>query len=54
MKVLHLRPMPALDFRADISLQRGAETLDLLDSVRYGQQPDGPDSGAGGPAPSGE
>jgi len=38
MKVLHLRPMPTLEFEADDSLARGARTLDLLDQIRHEQQ----------------
>jgi ribosome-binding factor A len=33
MKVLHLRPMPHLDFRRDESLAQGARTLDLLEEL---------------------
>jgi ribosome-binding factor A len=52
MKVLHLRPMPFLEFLADDSLARGARTLDLLDKIRDEREPDDPQSGAGGrPAP---
>jgi ribosome-binding factor A len=47
MKVLHLRPMPALDFRADDSLARGARTLDLLEQIRHEQEDDSPSPGAG-------
>jgi ribosome-binding factor A len=43
MKVLHLRPMPTLEFQADDSLARGARTLDLLDQIRHEQEDsDGP------------
>ena len=52
MKVLHLRPMPFLEFVADDSLARGARTLDLLDKIRDERESDDPQSGAGGrPAP---
>jgi ribosome-binding factor A len=34
MKVLHLRPMPSLEFRIDEALARGSHTLDLLDEIR--------------------
>jgi ribosome-binding factor A len=54
MKVLHLRPMPTLEFHPDESLAQGAHTLDLLDKIRHGQDPDEPGSGEGTPAPSGE
>ena len=38
MKVLHLRPVPELDFRDDQSLARAARTLDLLDQIRHEQE----------------
>jgi ribosome-binding factor A len=38
MKVLHLRPMPHLDFRTDESLARGAHTLDLLEQLEHEQE----------------
>jgi len=34
MRVLHLRPMPALEFEMDRSLEQGMRTLDLLDQIR--------------------
>jgi len=46
MKVLHLRPMPILDFQADDSLARGARTLDLLERIAHEQEDDDPRSGA--------
>jgi ribosome-binding factor A len=52
MKVLHLRPMPFLEFELDRSLARGAETLDLLDQIRHEQEHNGPGSGPGGAADS--
>ena len=52
MKVLDLRPMPVLEFRADDSLARGARTLDLLDQIRHEQEDDDPREGAGDPADS--
>jgi len=33
MKVLHLRPMPSLEFHLDESLERGSHTLDILDQI---------------------
>jgi len=47
MHALHLRPMPALDFRLDDSLALGAHTLDILDQIRdERQEPDrGPEPG---------
>ncbi|MDH4178968.1 MAG: 30S ribosome-binding factor RbfA [Armatimonadota bacterium] len=42
MKVLHLRPMPVLDFRADQSLARAARTLELLDQISHEQDNDEP------------
>lgn len=38
MHVLHLRPMPTLDFRMDESLALGAHTLDILDHLHHEQQ----------------
>jgi ribosome-binding factor A len=35
MKVLHLRPMPVLEFAVDRSLARGSRTLDILDRIRH-------------------
>jgi len=34
MRVLHLRPIPFLEFENDESLARGARTLDLLEHIR--------------------
>jgi len=45
MRVLHLRPMPVLEFDLDASLARGARTLDLLDQVRHEQEDDDPRAG---------
>ena len=45
MKVLHLRPMPILDFEADDSLARGARTLDLLERIAHEHRDDDPRSG---------
>ncbi len=47
MHVLHLRPMPSLDFRLDDSLALGEHTLDILDRIRHEQQKpdDGPQPG---------
>ena len=50
MKVLHLRPMPALEFEADAAFARGARTLDLLDQIRHEQQDSGSRSGASDPS----
>ena len=48
MKVLHLRPMPTLQFHADLSLAEGARVLDLLDRIRDEQEDDhADDAGAG-------
>ena len=42
MNVLHLRPMPTLDFRLDESLALGTHTLDVLDHIRHEhQEPNG-------------
>jgi len=38
MDVLHLRPMPRLEFKLDESLERGSRTLDLLDQIAHEQQ----------------
>jgi ribosome-binding factor A len=54
MKVLHLRPMPVLEFQADDALERGARTLDLLDKIRDEEEHDRQRSGAGGPPASEE
>lgn len=45
MKVLHLRPMPYLDFSLDESLARGSRTLDLLEQIRHAEND--PDQGMG-------
>ena len=45
MRVLHLRPMPILDFEADDSLARGARTLDLLERIAHEDNDDDPRSG---------
>ena len=42
MKVLHLRPMPLLEFEIDRSLARGSRTLDLLDRIRHEHEDHGP------------
>lgn len=47
MQVLHLRPMPALEFELDETLARAAETLDLLDKVTHEQENIESGSGAG-------
>jgi ribosome-binding factor A len=47
MKVLHLRPMPALEFEIDRSLERGSHTLDLLDRIRHEHEDHGPAAGPG-------
>lgn len=47
MEVLHLRPMPVLDFRGDESLARGARTLELLEQITHEREGDGPRPGAG-------
>jgi len=47
MKVLHLRPMPVLEFQADESLARGARTLELLERIAHEREDDEPRSGAG-------
>jgi len=47
MKVLHLRPVPELDFRDDQSLARAARTLDLLDQIRDEQERAARRTGAG-------
>lgn len=55
MKVLHLRPMPYLEFQTDESLARGARTLDLLEQLHHDEGTGGkllPNGGAdGGPGP---
>ncbi|HUU55486.1 MAG TPA: 30S ribosome-binding factor RbfA [Armatimonadota bacterium] len=52
MQVLHLRPMPVLEFEIDTALARGARTLDLLDQIRHEREDDGPRAGPGDPSPS--
>ncbi len=52
MRVLHLRPMPMLEFELDASLARGARTLDLLDQVRHEQEDDGLRAGPSDPSRS--
>ena len=52
MRVLHLRPMPVLEFDLDASLARGARTLDLLDQVLHEQEDDGPRAGPSDPSRS--
>jgi len=52
MRVLHLRPMPVLEFELDRSLARGAHTLDLLDQVLHEQEDDGPRAGPSDPSRS--
>jgi len=52
MKVLHLRPMPTLEFQADPSLARGARILDLLDHIRHEQEDNQSRSGASDPPDS--
>lgn len=47
MKVLHLRPVPELEFRDDQSFARAARTLDLLDQIRDEQERAGPRPEAG-------
>ena len=47
MQVLHLRPVPALEFELDETLAQAAETLDLLDKVTHEQENIEPGSGAG-------
>ena len=38
MKVLHLRPMPHLEFRTDEAFERADRTLDLLEQIRHEQE----------------
>ena len=52
MQVLHLRPMPALEFELDRSLARGARMLDVLDQIRHEQEEDGPRAGPSDPSRS--
>jgi len=47
MKALHLRPIPALEFRSDDALERAAHTLDLLDQIRHEHEDTNPDPKAG-------
>jgi ribosome-binding factor A len=49
MKVLHLRPMPVLEFAIDESLARAERTLDLLDQIRHEQENERPRHGPGDP-----
>ena len=53
MEVLHLRPMPVLDFRYDESLALGARTLDILDRIRrkHPASEAAPESGEGADRP---
>ena len=48
MKVLNLRPMPFLTFELDLSLQRGAHTLDVLDQALHEQHEAQPGDEPGG------
>lgn len=50
MKVLHLRPMPSLEFRVDDTLERGARTLELLEQIADERDHGGPRTGPGGRA----
>jgi len=45
MKVLHLRPVPVLDFQSDDALARGARTLELLERIAHEHNDDDPRSG---------
>lgn len=49
MKVLHLRPMPVFEFVIDVSLERGARTLDLMDQIHHEQKDEHPRQGTGDP-----
>ena len=42
MKVLHLRPMPSLEFRMDDTVARGARTLELLEQIADERDHGGP------------
>jgi ribosome-binding factor A len=42
MKVLHLRPMPRLEFQVDETLERGAHTLELLEQIADERDHGGP------------
>lgn len=54
MRVLHLRPMPVLEFELDRSLARGAHTLDLLDRIRDERERGSSRAGAGDPSDRGK
>jgi ribosome-binding factor A len=47
MSVLHLRPMPHLEFAEDESLARGARTLDLLEKIRHEREDSDGRAGSG-------
>ena len=48
MQVLHLRPMPVLEFVVDEALARGSRTLDILDRIGHEHEEHGPDAASGG------
>ncbi len=50
MKVLHLRPMPRLEFRMDDTIARGARTLELLEQIADERDHGGPRTGPSGRA----
>ena len=50
MKVLHLRPMPSLEFRMDDTVARGARTLELLEQIADERDHGGPRTGPSGRA----
>ncbi len=50
MKVLHLRPMPSLEFQMDETVARGARTLELLEQIADERDHDGPRTGPSGRA----
>ena len=50
MKVLHLRPMPSLEFRVDDTLERGARTLELLEQIAHERDHGAPRTEPGGRA----
>jgi ribosome-binding factor A len=52
MKVLHLRPMPFLEFQADESLARGARTLNLLEKIRHEREESDASAESGDPTDS--
>ncbi len=54
MRVLHLRPMPVLEFELDRSLARGARTLDLLDRIRDERERSSSRADAGDPSDRGQ